>query len=130
MTRIESLSSPLLPATRFRYSPLVKAGPFYRTAGMVALDRDTGKLEPGGAGAETAKILRNLVEALPDFGLSLSDLVSVNIYTTDMPNFPAINAAWEAVFAADSRLPARTSIGVAALPLGATVEMEFTFYKE
>lgn len=130
MARVQSLSSPRLPAPRFRYSPLIKAGPFYRTAGMLGLDRETGKLEPGGAGAETAKILRNLKEALPDFGLSLDDLVSVNIYTTDMPNFPAINAAWESVFAADGHLPARTSIGVAALPLGATVEMEFTFYKE
>ena len=126
---IEALSSENLPAPRFRYAPLVKSGPFYQTAGMIALDAQSGEIEPGGAGAETAKILSNLQAALPDFGLSLTDLVSATIYATDFANFPAINEAWEAVFAAGSRLPARTSIGVAALPLGATVEMEFRFYK-
>ena len=59
---IESLSSKNLPAPRFRYSPLVKSGPFYKTAGMIALDKDSGELEPGGAGPETAKILKNLLE--------------------------------------------------------------------
>ena len=57
---IEALSSTNLPAPRFRYSPLVKAGPFYKTAGMVALDKDSGELDCGGAGLETAKILTNL----------------------------------------------------------------------
>ena len=126
---VEDLSSKNLPAPRFRYSSLVKAGPFYKTAGMIALDTVTGQLEPGGSGPQTAKILANLVSALPDFGLTLSELVSAHIFTTEFDNFTAINAAWEAVFAADGHLPARTSIGVNALPLGATVEMEFTFYK-
>lgn len=127
---IEALSSENLPAPRFRYSPLVKSGPFYQTAGMIALDKDSGELESGGAGAETKKILSNLTNALGDFGLSLNDLLSATIYTTDFASFPAINAAWEAVITEDSRLPARTSIGVAALPLGASVEIEFRFYKE
>lgn len=126
---IQALSSGNLPAPRFRYSPLVKAGPFYRTAGMIALDPATGALEGGGVGAETARILGNLLRALPDFGLSLADLVDATIYTTRMDQFPAINAAWEAVFTADVRPPARTSVGVSALPLGAGVEIAFTFYR-
>ncbi len=127
---IEALSSENLPAPRFRYSPLVKSGPFYQTAGMIALDKNSGELERGGAGAETKKILNNLTSALGDFSLSLDDLLSATIYTTDFASFPAINEAWEAVIAENSRLPARTSIGVAALPLGASVEIEFRFYKE
>lgn len=126
---VESLISKNLPAPRFRYSPLVKAGPFYKTAGMIALDKDTGLLEPGGPGPQTAKILANLLSALPDFGLTLDDLVSAHIFTTEMDNFAAVNAAWEAVFPADGHLPARTSIGVDALPLGSAIEMEFMFYK-
>lgn len=126
---IEALSSTNLPAPRFRYSALVKAGPFYKTAGMVALDKDSGELEAGGTGAETAKILANLLQALPDFSLSLEDLMCVTIFATDFAEFPAINAAWEQVFTADVQPPARSAIGVAALPLGASVEMEFTFYK-
>jgi 2-iminobutanoate/2-iminopropanoate deaminase len=125
---IEALSSTNLPAPRFRYSPLVKAGPFYKTAGMIALDKDSGELESGGAGPEAAKILANLIVALPDFSLSLEHMVSATIYTTDFTEFPAINASWEDVFTEDIQAPARTSIGVSALPLGATVEIEFIFY--
>ncbi len=127
---IKALSSRNLPAPRFRYSPLVKAGPFYKTAGMIALDKDSGELENGGAGAEAAKILANLTAALPDFSLSLEDMVSATIYTTDFDQFPAINAAWEQVFTDEVRPPARTSIGVSALPLQASVEIEFTFYSD
>ncbi len=127
---IQSLSSKNLPAPRFRYSPLVKAGPIYKTAGMIALDKDSGQLESGGVGAETTKILANLLGALPDFGLTLGDLVSANIYTTRMDQFAEVNRAWEAVFTQDIRPPARTSVGVSALPLGASVEIEFMFYRE
>ncbi len=129
MSDIQSLSSNRLPAPRFRYSPLIKAGPVYKTAGMIALDRDSGELEAGGAGAETRKILANLVEALPDFGLALTDLVKVTIYTTLFNQFADINAAWEEVFD-DVRPPARTSVGVSALPVNASVEMEFEFYRD
>ena len=127
---IEALSSNNLPAPRFRYSPLVKAGPFYKTAGMIALNKETGQLEPGGAGPETARILNNLLDALPDFGLSLDDLVSATIFTTQMDRFPDINKAWEAVFSADMRLPARAAVGATALPINAAVEMEFWFYRQ
>ena len=126
---IQSLSSKNLPAPRFRYSPLVKAGPIYKTAGMIALDKDSGQLETGGVGAETTKILANLLGALPDFGLTLGDLVSANIYTTRMDQFAEVTRAWEAVFPQDTRPPARTSVGVSALPLGASVEIEFMFYR-
>ena len=127
---IESLSSPNLPAPRFRYSPLIKAGPFYKTAGMIALDKDSGELESGGVGAETKKILDNLLQALPDFGLTLDHLVSVNIYTTRFDQFPEINQAWENVFTEGVRPPARTAVGVSALPLNANVEIDFLFYKD
>jgi 2-iminobutanoate/2-iminopropanoate deaminase len=97
---------------------------------MIALDKDSGQLEAGGVGAETKKILANLLAAMPDFGLTLADMVSANIYTTRMDQFRDINEAWEAVFTQDVRPPARTSVGVSALPLGATVEIEFMFYRE
>ena len=126
---VESLSSSNLPLPRFRYSPLVKAGPFYKTAGMIALDKDSGELETGGVERETAKILNNLISALPDFGLSLEDMVSATIYTTDFECFADINKAWEGVFTQDIQAPARTALGVSALPLGAGVEIEFMFYK-
>ena len=96
---------------------------------MIALDAETGALESGGPGAETAKILDNLLAALPEIGLELEDMVAATIYTTAFDRFPAINEAWEAVFSEGVRPPARTAVGVQALPLGATVEIGFEFYK-
>jgi 2-iminobutanoate/2-iminopropanoate deaminase len=56
--------------------------------------------------------------------------VQARIFTTRFEEFPAINAAWEQAFAGSTRPPARTSVGVAALPLGASVEIEFAFYAD
>jgi 2-iminobutanoate/2-iminopropanoate deaminase len=117
-----------LPAPRFRYSQCVKAGPFLHMAGMIGSDPKTGQLAPGGPYAETKQILANLAAAARELGVSFADLVSVNIYTTRFDEFPAINKAWEEVFGDDLRPPARTSVGVAALPAGATVEIESRFY--
>jgi len=127
---IQALSSDNLPKPHFRYSPLIKAGPFFKTAGMVALDTGSGQLESGGTALETRKILANLQSALPDFSLTLDNLVSATIYTTRFDLFQEINQAWEEVFHADQRPPARTALGVSSLPLGATVEMEFLFYRQ
>ena len=125
----EILTPKSLPAPKFRYSPCVKAGPFYHMAGMVALDPATGQLVSGGPAEETRRILKNAAMAAKDLGLSLSDLVTATIYTTRFADFPLINQAWEETFTADLPPPARTSIGVAALPLGATVEIELRFYR-
>jgi 2-iminobutanoate/2-iminopropanoate deaminase len=124
----EILKSPRLYAPKFRYSPCVKAGPFYMVSGMIALDPASGQLVPGGVYGEARQILHLLQLGLPDWGLGLEHLVVARIYTTRMDQFAEINRAWEEVFAAVEP-PARTSIGVASLPLGATVEMEFQLYK-
>lgn len=125
----EILKSPKLYAPKFRYSPCVKAGPWYAVSGMVALDPATGQLVGGGVYCEAKQILHLVQLGLPDWGLSLEHLVRARIYTTRMDHFPEINKAWEEVFA-NVEPPARTSIGVAALPLGATVEMEFDLFKD
>jgi 2-iminobutanoate/2-iminopropanoate deaminase len=117
-----------LPAPRFRYSPCVKTGPFYEFAGMIGLDLG-GRLHNGGVSGETRQILENIVNASHEIGLSLQNLVSATIYTTKFEEFPAINKVWEEFFHEGTPPPARTSIGVAALPLGATVEISFRFYK-
>jgi 2-iminobutanoate/2-iminopropanoate deaminase len=127
---IHALVSDALPTPRFRYSPVIGAGPWVLFSGMIALDPATGKLEDGGPGAETAKILANLSAAMPGLAIDLDALASVRIFTTRFEEFAAINAAWEAWLGPVARPPARTSVGVVALPLGATVEMEFAFYTE
>lgn len=121
------IQSSAIPAPRFRYSPCVQIGPIVQVSGMVALDAATGKLAEGGPGAETATILANLQKALPDYDVTLDDLLIARIFTTRFDAFADINAAWEAVFREGVTPPARTTVGVSALPLGATVEIEFSF---
>lgn len=127
---IRALSCTALPQPRFRYTPVIQAGPWYLFSGMIALDPRTGALEPGGPGSEMARILANVAGALPELGLKLADLATVRIFTTRWDQFPAINTAWENWLGDHSQPPARSAIGVAALPLGASVEVEFAFYKE
>lgn len=127
---IQGLSSDKLPKPRFLYSPVIQAGDWYWFSGMIALDPVSGALETGGPGPETERILGNLAAALPDFGLTLHELALARIFTTRWDEFPAINAAWQTFLAGSETPPARTSVGVVALPLGATVEIEFAFYKE
>ncbi|MQR00833.1 RidA family protein [Glaciimonas soli] len=121
------IQSAAIPAPRFHYSPCVQIGSLVQVSGMIALDPLTGQLVSGGVGAETACILANLQRALADYKVSLNDLLIARIFTTRFEAFAEINAAWEAVFSGDLNPPARTSVGVSALPLGASVEIEFTF---
>lgn len=126
---MKRLHSPAIPAPRFHYTPCVQAGAHYSVSGMVGLDPDTGRLVEGGTAAQTRRIFDNLLLALPDYGLQLQDMLLARIYTTDFAAFPQINAIWEAVLG-DVPPPARTSVGVAALPLGASVEIEFSFFQD
>lgn len=116
------------PAPRFRYTPCVRTGPFYEFSGMVGLTSD-GKLATSGVEGETRQILKNLITAAKELDLTLAHLTTVNIFTTRFEEFPLINKVWEEFFTVDVPPPARTSVGVAALPLGATVEMAFRFYR-
>ncbi|USJ28509.1 RidA family protein [Ensifer adhaerens] len=127
MNRVPAIDS--LPRPKFRYSPALEAGPFIKTAGLVGLDRETGELVTGGAAAEMECILKNVRALMADNKLEPSNMVSATIYTTDFENFGAINSVWNSFFPADGPLPTRTSIGVSALPVGAAVEAEFTFYR-
>lgn len=124
-----TMQSSAIPAPRFRYSPCVRIGQVYQVSGMVALDPVSGQLTEGGAGAETSRIMANLLAALPDYGLTLDDLLIARIFTTRFEQFAAINAAWESVFVDGAAPPARTTVGVSALPLNASVEIEFSFVK-
>ena len=127
----QALVSNQLPKPVFKYSQLVKAGPHYYFSGLLGHDRASGALVGESPGAQTEQILENLKVLMNEFGLGFEHLAMARIFTTQMDKFSEINAAWEKVFNNISAAPpARTSVGVAALPLKALVEIEFTFYKE
>ena len=125
----EALECKSLVPPKFRYSQLVKAGPNLYCSGMIALDNETGELVGEGPGEQSRIILRNVQLLMDEFKLDWEDLAFVRIFSSRFDRFAEINAAWEEIFA-ERTPPGRSSVGVSALPLGAAVEMEFTFYKE
>jgi len=124
--RRQVLPSKSLPQPRFRYSPVVQAGPFVFISGMVPLDPATGQLVAGGAFEQSAQVLANLKALMDEMRWSREQLLMARLYCADFGTFGEINRAWDAFFEG-AEPPARTSIGVNALPLGALVEMEFQF---
>ena len=91
-------------------------------SGQTPLDPATGELRNGTIEAQTDQCLDNLLGVLASDGLDESDVVKVNVYLADMDDFEAMNSAYQARFS--EPFPSRTTIAVAALPLGAMVEIE------
>lgn len=104
------------------YSQAVKAGELVYLSGQTPIDPKTGKLVEKDIGRQTEQCFKNLFTVLAHMGLCESDVVKVNVFLIDMDNFAAMNAVYADQFLAP--YPARTTIGVAALPLGAQVEIE------
>ncbi|MDG2176700.1 MAG: RidA family protein [Gammaproteobacteria bacterium] len=128
---VDYLVSEKLISPKFKYSQLVRAGSHYYCSGLIALDNESGELVNGGIGKETEKILENLQILMSEHELGWKHLAFARVYATDFANFPDFNAVWEALFnAIEVPPPARSSVGVNALPLNAAIEIEFTFYKE
>lgn len=118
----DALTSPAAPPAVGPYSHAVRAGGLVFTSGQVGLDAATGRLVDGGVAEQTARALDNLELVLGAAGLSLGAVVKANVYLTDMADFAAMNGAYAARF--EAPFPARTTVAVAALPLGARVEIE------
>lgn len=91
-------------------------------SGQTPLDPATGRLVDGDIGTQTRQCFANLAAVLTAAGLTFDDVVKCNVFLTDMGDFAAMNAVYAEHF--DEPYPARTTIGVAALPLGASVEIE------
>ena len=104
------------------YSHAVQVGEFYYLSGQTPLDSTTGKLVEGDIAAQTEKCFENLFKVLEAAGLTEADVVKANVFLTDMVNFAAMNAVYATKFSAP--YPARSTIAVAGLPLGAQVEIE------
>ena len=104
------------------FSPAVRAGEWVYLSGQVAQDPATGRLVEGDVARQTEQILVNIAAVLRAAGKTLADVVKVGVFLTDMRDFQAMNAVYGRCFAAP--YPARTTVAVAALPLGARVEMD------
>ncbi len=113
------------PPTAYPFSPGVVSNGFLFVAGQVGTNPQTGKLVPGGIEAETAQTIQNINAILDAGGVSLDNVVTVTVYLSNMDDFPKMNAVYQTFFKAGS-YPARTTVGVAKLVFGASVEMTMT----
>lgn len=91
-------------------------------SGQTPIDPATGRLVNGDAVAQTERVFANLGLVLAAAGRTLADAVKVNVYLTSMEDFAAMNGVYERML--DAPYPARTTVAVAGLPLGARVEIE------
>ncbi len=103
------------------YSLGIAANGFVFVAGQAGVDPGTRKLVPGGITAETRQTLENIKNILEAAGCTLADVVSTNVYLVNMGDFAAMNQVYGEYFKESP--PARTTVGVAALPIGAAVEI-------
>lgn len=104
------------------YSHAIDAGDLVYLSGQTPIDAATGKLVDGDISVQTMQCFKNLFNVLKAAGLTLEHVVKVNVFLTDMKNFSAMNEVYKTQFA--EPFPARTTIGVAGLPLDAQVEIE------
>ncbi len=104
------------------YSHGIDTGEFVYCSGQTPIDPATGALAAGGIGVQTSRCFDNLLAVLAEADLSADDVIKVNVFLTDMNDFAAMNAVYATRFV--EPFPARTTIGVASLPLGSAIEIE------
>lgn len=105
------------------YSQAVAYGNFVFTAGQIGLDTATGELAGEGIESQTRQTLTNLEAVLCDAGVSFNDVVKSVIYLVDLADFPIVNEIYAERFKG-SPPPARSTVQVAGLPVGALVEID------
>lgn len=104
------------------YSQAVRFGDTLYLSGQTPIDPAAGKLVDGDIAAQARQVFENLAAVLAAAGASFDNVVRVGIYLTDLGNFAAVNDVMKQYFR--EPFPARSTIGVAALPLGAQVEID------
>lgn len=104
------------------YSQAVEAGNFVFCSGQIPLDPKTGSIVASDAGAATEQVLKNLTTVLSAVGLGLEHVVKTTIYLVNIGDFPSVNEVYSRYFS--GAYPARSTVAVAALPKGATVEID------
>ncbi|HEX5013277.1 MAG TPA: Rid family hydrolase [Candidatus Limnocylindrales bacterium] len=128
MPDVETLTPPNTPTPIGPYSHVARVGSWITIGGTAGVDPATGELAGDDAASQTRQILRNFAVMLEAAGSDLGHVVHVDVYLLDITDFASMNEAYIEAFAAfgDHR-PARTAIGVAALPkAGAVVTMGLT----
>lgn len=116
------VSAPGAPAAVGPYSHAVRTGDLLFCSGQVALDPETNTFLDGSVTEQAEQVFANIRAVLTEAGASLSDVVKATVFLADMDDFAAVNAVYADAFG-DHR-PARSTVAVLGLPVGASVEIE------
>jgi 2-iminobutanoate/2-iminopropanoate deaminase len=120
---VERVQSERAPAPVGPYSQAVSHAGWVFASGQIALDSRTGALVRGDIEAQTERVIENLAAVLEAAGSSLARVVKTTVYVTDLTLFGRINAVYARYFPG-AVPPARATVQVAALPLGAAIEID------
>ncbi len=118
----KSIHSNNAPKAIGPYSPATKLGDFVYLSGQLAIDPTTDKLVDGGIQEQTYQVLKNMEAVLAEMNLEMRHVVKTTVFMSDLANFSQMNEIYATYFA--DPYPARSTIEVKALPLGALVEIE------
>ena len=125
MTR-QAIATPSAPSAIGTYSQAIRAGDTVYLSGQIPLDPETMELVSG-TREQIHRVFRNLQAVAHAAGGNFGDVVKLNVYLTDLANFPLVNEVMAEYF--DEPYPARAAVGVASLPKGAAVEIEGVLVK-
>lgn len=117
-----AISTTGAPAAVGPYSQAIAVDGFLFTAGQAALDPVSGALVEGGIEPETERVMANLTAVLDAAGCSWADVLKTTVFLVDMADFSTVNTIYGRYVSEPP--PARSTVGVAALPKGARVEIE------
>lgn len=118
----EVVSTEMAPKAIGPYEQGIKFNGFLFTSGQIALDPATGKLIEGDVSAQTRQVLENLKAVLDAGGSSLDRVIKATVYLTDLSTFAQMNEVYAEYLGGVK--PARSTVGVASLPRGASVEID------
>jgi len=116
------IRTPDAPAAIGTYSQAVKVGNTVYLSGQIPLDPVSGEMVTGEIRVQITRVFDNLLAVAKAAGGSLQDVVKLNVFLTDLKNFPQVNEIMAQYF--KEPYPARAAVGVASLPRAAQVEMD------
>jgi len=115
-------NAPGAPSAIGPYSQATKSQGFLFCSGQIPIDPATGKIEAADVEGQATQVFANIRALLASQGLGMQQVVKATVFLQDMVDFPKVNALYEAAFGGHK--PARSTVQVAKLPLGALVEIE------
>ncbi len=122
MKEVKTSSAPA-PVGPYVQAVHVQQGDLIFASGQIPLDPATGELVDGDIESQTERVIANLKAVLEEAGSSLEQVARTTVYLVDLSLFPRVNAVYAEYFTGNPP-PARATVGVAALPLGAQVEID------